>query len=154
MITVRELRKEEWTKAMHLAWTSFLKFEAANCEPEGVKAFYRFVTDTDLEKMFLLGEYKAFGAFEDERIVGIAGVRSINFLSILFVDEAYQRRHIATDLLAMVVEHVSTNTSKKEIKVYAALPAVKFYEKLGFMKLADVRSDCGITYLPMLLTIR
>ena len=154
MIRFRELKKEEWRSGMHLAWTSFLKSEAANCEPEGVKAFYRFVTDCDLEKMFLLGEYKAFGAFDNDRMVGIAGVRSVNFLSILFVDEEYHHRHIATDLVAMVVEHVSTNTPKKEIKVYSALPAVEFYRKLGFCKSCDVRTDCGVTYMPMVLTIR
>ena len=154
MIKVRELKKDEWSQAMHLAWTSFLKSEAANCAPEGVKAFYRFVTDTDLEKMFLLGEYKAFGAFDGDRIIGVAGVRSINFLSILFVDEEYHHRHIATDLVAMVVEHISTGTHKKEVKVYSALPAVGFYRKLGFVQTEKVRSDSGVTYMPMVLTIR
>ncbi|MBR6328323.1 MAG: GNAT family N-acetyltransferase [Lachnospiraceae bacterium] len=154
MINVRELRKDEWTQAMALAWRTFLRFEANDCEPEGVSSFYRFVTDDDLEKMFLIGEYKAFGAFDGDRIVGISGVRSTNFLSILFVDEAYHRRGIATALVEAAAEYICDEKKKNEMTVYAAMNAVGFYLRLGFSATGEKRSEAGITFLPMCLRIR
>ncbi len=154
MITVRPLKKDEWTDAMALSWRTFLKFEAPDYEPEGVSSFYRFVTDRDLEKMFLVGEYKAFGAFDGEKLVGVAGIRSINFLSILFVDEAYHRRGIATALVEAAAEYICDERNRNEMKVYAAPYALGFYKRLGFYPTGEEKHEAGMRFVPMSLQIR
>ena len=154
MITVRPLKKNEWTDAMALSWRTFLKFEAGDYEPEGVSSFYRFVTDRDLEKMFLIGEYKAFGAFDGDAIVGVAGVRSINFLSILFVDEHYHRKGIATSLVGAAAEYICDEMKRDEMKVYAAPYALGFYERLGFYPTGPEKREAGMRFVPMTLKIR
>ena len=134
---------------MALAWRTFLKYEAPVCSPEGVGSFYRFVTSVDLEKMFLIGEYKAFGAFEDGKIVGISGVRSGNLLSILFVDGEHQHKGIATSLVVMAGRFIRDVNKKDRMMVYAATGAIGFYERLGFVKTGSMRQEAGIEITPM-----
>lgn len=152
-MVIRRIKPEEWTEAMALAWKTFLRFEASDYEPEGVKAFYRFVTDSDLEKMFLLGEYIAYGAFDKDKIVGIAGLRSGNFLSILFVDEEYHHRGLATALVGELSEYVRQERGKSRMLVYAAPYAIGFYHRIGFIDIGEMRYECGMHYIPMELRL-
>jgi GNAT superfamily N-acetyltransferase len=150
---IRALRNEEWTPAMALAWKTFLKFDAPLCQPEGVSSFYRFVTDETLEKMFLAGEYKAFGAFDGDEIVGVSGVRSGNFLSILFVDERYHRQGIATELVEIAAGYIRDVNKKKSVTVYAATGAIPFYLRVGFVQTEPMRQEAGMLFTPMRLEL-
>ncbi len=154
MIEVRELKKEEWSPAMGLAWRTFLKYDAKSCDRDGINSFFRFVTDADLEKMFLIGEYKAFGAFEDGEIVGVSGVRSGNFLSILFVDEKYHRRGIGTRLVAAAAQYIYDENHRNTMLVYSARGATEFYHRLGFVDIDSERHEAGMFFIPMELKIR
>lgn len=149
----RKLEKNEWTEAMALCWRTFLKFDSPDYEPEGVKAFYRFVVDTDLEKMFLLGEYKAFGAFDDDKIVGFIGMRNGNFLSLLFVDETYHHRGIGTNLVGMLVEYLKAQHKKNSLIVYSSPYAVDFYHHIGFCDTGAKTKENGMYYTPMELML-
>ena len=42
---IRPAYIDEWETAMALAWKTFLKFEAKDYTPEGVRNFEDFVTD-------------------------------------------------------------------------------------------------------------
>ena len=46
----------DWDHVMHLAWRTFLKFEAAEYGDEGTKSFRDFLTSSMLKRMFVLGE--------------------------------------------------------------------------------------------------
>jgi len=146
---IRNLKPQEWSDGMALAWRTFLKFESAEYDPEGVRSFYRFVIDEDLEKMFLIGEYKAIGAFDGDEIVGIIGLRNSNFLSILFVDERYHRRGIATALVQTLADYVRSQGRKTRLLVFSSPYAVGFYHKIGFTDMGPVQKDHGMIYTPM-----
>lgn len=150
---IRKIKAEEWTDAMALAWRTFLQFEAGEYDAEGVKNFYKLVTSTELEKMFLVGEYKAIGAFDKGNIVGIIGARNTNFLSILFVDEKYHRRGIGTELVGALVDYLQENTAEKKLLVFAAPYAKEFYHHIGFEDIDELQRKNGIIYTPMVLKI-
>lgn len=153
-MTVREAQPDEWEDAMSLAWHVFSKFEANVYPKEGVDSFIDFISDNQIKKMFLIGSYKCWVAVEDDRIIGIAGLRSRKHLSLLFVHEKYQRRGVATELMKCVSEYI-TNTENLDVCTVNAAPyALPFYEAIGFRATGPEEMNSGMIFTPMLWQIR
>lgn len=148
-LIIRQARRDEWQDAMALAWRTFLKFEAADYTPEGVKNFQDFVTDSTLYRMFIVGSYEMFLAVYGSKIVGLLSLRNISHISLLFVDEAYHRRGIATKLLEHVCDYLKSEAGKYSLTVNAAPYGLVFYKKMGFKSLGVERTESGIRYTPM-----
>ena len=147
--SIRHLKKNEWDMAVQLAWDTFLIYEAPEYSPEGVKNFSDFVKGEELKNMFYLGEYRAWGAFDDnDVIVGLLGIRKHWHISLLFVEPRLHHQGIATSLLkqafsAGAKEGVNTMT------VNSSPYAIGFYHRLGFTDLDHERTTDGIRYTPM-----
>ena len=145
---IRPIMNNEWEEAMRLAWDTFLIFEAPDYSLRGVYNFKNFVRDPLLKKMFTYGEYIAIGAFIDERIVGILGVRNVNHVSLLFVDRDHHHQGIGTSLINKYfadarregITHVTVNASPY---------AVGFYHRIGFMDVREEIEKDGIRFTPM-----
>lgn len=152
-MVIRRLKKDEWQAAMMLVWRTFLRHVAPDYEKEGVKSFYEFVTDPDLETMFVVGEYIVFGAFDDGQLVGISSTRGGNFLSLLFVDNDYHRKGLGTQLLGAVADYVREVNHKRDLIVYSSPYAVEFYHQMGFIDDGDVRRESGMLVYPMRLRL-
>ena len=90
-LQIRNIRTEEWEDAMALVWRTFLKYEACDYEEEGVRSFLDFITDERLKKLHMIGEYPVMAAFCGQKMVGVASMRSINHISLLFVDSTTKR---------------------------------------------------------------
>ena len=82
-IAVRPAYRSEWDDAMALAWRTFMQFEACDCTLEGIESFQDFITDTVLYKMFMLGSYQLFGAYDNGRMVGMISLRNETHISLL-----------------------------------------------------------------------
>ena len=149
MIEIRQIRREEFDQAMAIAWKTFLEFEADIYTKQGVKSFYDFIYDPLLEKMFLLGSYLIFGAFIEGKMVGIAGVRNQNHLSLLFVEKEYHKMGIGSALVSSAFQYSFQEFKEREYTVNASPYAVEFYHKLGFWDVSAEISKDGITYTPM-----
>ena len=138
----------EWEAAMRLAWDTFLLFEAPDYSLRGVYNFKNFVRDPLLKKMHTYGEYIAIGAFLEERIIGIIGVRNTNHVSLLFVDRDFHHMGVASALLKRFfrdaaksgITHVTVNSSPY---------AVDFYHKIGFTDVREEVEKDGIRFTPM-----
>lgn len=152
-MVIRRLKKNEWRDAMALAWRTFLRHVAPDYDEEGVRSFYEFVTDVDLETMFMVGEYIAFGAFDDGELVGMSGMRGGNFLSLLFVDNEYHRKGVGTQLLGAVADHVRENNHKRDLIVYSSPYAVDFYHRMGFVDTGAPKRESGMLVYPMRLIL-
>lgn len=85
-ISIRPAYRDEWDDAMALAWRTFMQFEAHDFTPEGVESFQDFVTDTVLYRMFVLGSYQLFGAYDNNKMIGMLSLRGETHISLLFVD--------------------------------------------------------------------
>ena len=140
--------KHEWEEAMRLAWDTFLIFEAPDYSLRGVYNFKNFVRDPLLKKMYTYGEYIAIGAFMEERIVGIMGVRNTNHVSLLFVDRDFHRRGIGSALMKYYFKDAS-RSGITHVTVNSSPYAVDFYHKIGFTDVREEVEKDGIRFTPM-----
>lgn len=152
-VVVRPLYGSEWDSAMNLVWDTFILYEAPDYSKEGIEHFRSFVRDPMLKKMFLKGEYIAYGAFHGPDIVGFLGVRNKNHVSLLFVDRDYHRKGIATDLLFEYFRYAKSEMSVSEVTVNAAPYALGFYHRIGFWDLCEKKEESGITFTPMVIRL-
>ena len=73
---IRKLKIRDWDMAMQLAWDTFLVYEAPEYSKEGVKNFHDFVKGEELKNMFSLGDYMAWGSFDENDVIGgVLGIR-------------------------------------------------------------------------------
>lgn len=146
---IRKAQVSDWEPAMELAFRVFLKYEAMEYGPEGIKSFAEFVTDEMLKKLFLQGNYHLFVAVEEENIIGLISLRSGNHISLLFVDSDYHRCGVGTSLIKYLQSYLLMHTKHQKMTVNAAPYGIPFYHKLGFKDTGyETRKD-GIIYTPM-----
>ncbi len=145
----RAAYRDEWQDAMGLAWRVFLKFVAPDYSEKGVESFNNFVTDNTLYRMFVIGSYHLFGAFDAGRLIGMITIRGREHISLLFVDEHYQRQGVGEALIRHAGSFVGTEYGGSVMTVNAAPGAVGFYRKVGFLDTDAERFADGIRYIPM-----
>lgn len=150
---IRTAHREEWEDAMALAWRTFLRFEANDYPPEGVRNFERFVSDETIYRMFIIGSYHLFVAYAGEVLVGMITLREISHISLLFVDEKYHRRGIGRALVRHVGDFLVSGSRASRMTVNASPYGVEFYHKLGFRDLRPQEQKDGIIYTPMELML-
>ena len=148
-LRIRPAHVGEWETAMELAWRTFLKFEAKDYTREGVRNFEDFITDSNLERMFVIGKYRLFCAFYEDVMVGIISLRERSHISLLFVDEKYHYNGIGRRLIERAKEYLQNELSEPGMTVNAAPYAVGFYHKLGFRDLKPQETKDGITFTSM-----
>ncbi|MCR4739413.1 MAG: GNAT family N-acetyltransferase [Lachnospiraceae bacterium] len=137
---------------MQLAWDTFLIYEAPEYTREGINSFRSFIRDPILKKMFIMGEYLAYGAFIDRQIVGIIGIRNLNHISLLFVQSELHHRGIASTLIDRCANDL-IQKGVRSMTVNSSPYAVGFYHKKGFEDISGEVITEGIRYTPMRLTM-
>jgi GNAT superfamily N-acetyltransferase len=148
-IVVRPAYREEWDDAMALAWRTFMQFEAQDYTPEGIESFQDFITDTVLHRMFVMGAYQLFGAYDNGRMIGMISLRNETHISLLFVDEKYHKMGIGRRLIEYISEYVLTEEGHSDITVNSAPYATGFYHRIGFVDTGMEQVSDGIRYTPM-----
>lgn len=146
---IRWAREEEWTSAMKMIWKTFMKFEGKDYTQEGIRNFYDFITDDDLYRAFLKGNYQLMVALDAGRVIGAGSIRNGNHLSLLFVDEEYHRRGVGAALIQNLCEYLEREACEQYMSVKAAPYAVNFYRKLGFRATGPEETYSGIRVTPM-----
>lgn len=148
-IVIRNALPEEWDNAMELAFRVFLGFEARDYGKKGTEAFAEFVTSEQLKKLFLTGHYNVFVAVKNDKIVGVASIRNINHISLLFVDGNYHYRGIASELIKYMEDYLKDTTEVTYMTVNSSPYAVGFYHRLGFKDTGLQTEEDNIIYTPM-----
>lgn len=141
---IRWAGRDEWDDAMSLVWKTFLRFDAPDCTPEGVQNFRNFITDERLKQAFLEGRYQMAVAMEGEAIVGVASLRSVNHLSLLFVEESHHKRGIGKAMMGALCEYLKNEVGERYLSLLASPYAVEFYKKLGFSQVKPKANPSGI----------
>ncbi len=96
-----------------------------------------------------LADEKAYEHYvyeKDQKIVGYFSLMNGNYFLYLFVDESYHRQGIASALIAYALRERDHTL----YRLNASLYAVPFYEKLGFVPMAFLQKQHGLTYQPMI----
>ena len=86
-------------EALALVWEVFSDFESENLTQEALDEFWARI---DYEYMLQRagdGEIRFWGAFDDDYLVGVCAMRDLSHVELLYVDGAYHRQGIATNLL-------------------------------------------------------
>lgn len=146
---IRNAYRDEWEDAMSLAWRTFLRFEADDYSPEGVRNFENFVTDSTLYRMFVVGSYQLFVALDGKKIVGMLTLRDGTHISLLFVDEKYHRKGIGRALIQYLSNYLLTELQASRVTVNSSPYGIEFYHRLGFHDLRPQEKRDGIIYTPM-----
>ena len=138
---IRKLTKHEINNALPLVWRVFNEYEAVNYPPDGAQAFWNAIHDE-----VFLSQLSAYGAFDCDNLIGILASRSKgSHIALLFVDGAYHRQGVGK----MLWNAFLADSGKDKITVNSSLYAVGIYEKLGFIKTAEVQTESGIQFVPM-----
>lgn len=126
-----------------------MKFVSPDYTEEGVKEFFEFITDDDVYIAFLRGTYRVLVALDGDKIIGVASLRNMNILSLLFVDAEYHRKGVGRILVELMGDYVRRNNNEFFFRVKASPYAVNFYKSVGFYATGDEQERGGIRVTPM-----
>lgn len=146
---IRKAQLSEWETAMELAFKVFLKYEAKDYGPEGIRSFADFVSDERLKKLFWQGDYLLFVAMDGERMIGLISLRSGNHISLLFVDEQYHRKGVGSALIRYLQSYLLMHTGQVKMTVNSSPYGIPFYHRIGFLDTGSETKKDGIIYTPM-----
>lgn len=143
-MNIRQLTNSEYSEAITLSLHVFMQCGTADFDANGLETFKSFIYNKEL-----MEELTIFGAFDDNVLVGIIGTKhNGSHISLFFINPHYHRQGIGRKLF----EHAYTHHPVKQITVNSSSYATKFYESLGFSKIAEEQETNGLKYTPMLRT--
>ena len=138
---MKALTREELEQALPLVWTVFCEYEAVHYPEASKQVFWDAIHSEDYLSML-----SAYGAFEDNTLIGIIATRNEgSHIALFFVDGKYQNRGIGRKLW----NKIRNNSPAREITVHSSIYAKDIYTKLGFVQDGCLRNDGGIQYIPM-----
>jgi len=146
---IRPAVEDDYKEAMDLVWEVFSRFNAPEYSDEGIRNFRLFLEDGTLKKMFRTGDYRIFVFTVEDRIEGVISLRNQNHISLLFVNEKYQKKGVGSRLLRYLCRYCREWEEQEYITVNSSPYAVGFYHKFGFRDTDAVRFSDGISYTPM-----
>lgn len=138
---IEKLSREQIKKALPLIWDVFCEYEAVNYPENGKAAFWEAIHSADY-----LDSLTAFGAFENEKLIGIIATRNKGaHIALFFVNGKYHRRGIGRKLF----EACLRDNKNQRITVNSSEYAVNIYKRLGFVPQSGIMEEGGIRFVPM-----
>jgi GNAT superfamily N-acetyltransferase len=120
---------------------------------QGVREFTTYVQMETLRTRSLADHFVLLATAAGE-IVGMIEMRGCRHVSLLFVDERFQRRGLAGELLRQALEICrSGGMESVEITVNSSPNSVQVYERLGFRPTGPEQEVNGIRFTPMRLQV-
>ena len=144
-IEIRLINDNEFNESLMLIEKTFNKFVAPYYTEEGLLCFKEnYFNYNEMLRKFKNGKWEFVGAFDKEKLVGILTGKK-NYIEMFFIDENYQHCGIGKKLFDNYI-----STKEEDVGLYSYHDAVQFYEKLGFKKLENERSENGMLTTPMI----
>ena len=151
MYSIRKIKPEEVSDALTLALEVFMQFEAPDYRPEGVETFKHDIIEneafiTDCKQ----GVCPIYAAFDDNKIIGIIGMRLKTHINLVFVKKEYHRQGVATAIFRFLLNDIlNENPDLNEITLNSSPYGKPFYLHIGFVPLSDEQEINGIRFTPM-----
>lgn len=135
--------------AFSLVIDVFMEFDAPDYSQEGVETFRNgIIKSEEFKNRFKIGEQVMFGAFLDDKIIGIIAISVSNHISLLFVDKKYHKIGVATELFNTMIKELGLKKGDK-IKLNSSPYAIEFYSHIGFVSTDLCKTKNGMRYTPM-----
>lgn len=145
---IKAIHAASLSPALALIKRVFDEYEAPDYSPEGIAQFHSFISYENIVANLDGGNFKCWGAYENERILGVIATRNINHIAMFFVDGAHHRKGIGRQLYQTVADDAKQN-GKAFITLNSSPYAVPVYHRLGFGYTDVERVTDGIRYTPM-----
>lgn len=140
MIEIRKIKIDELDHTMKMVWKVFLKFEAPDYTEEGILEFKSCINDPKF-----ISKLDMYGAFDDDKIIGMIATRDGSHIALFFVDEMYQGMGIGRELYDKICDENTFGYWTVNSSPYAK----SIYEHLGFECLSDLQELNGIKFYSM-----
>ncbi len=151
---IYEITEMHLREALRLIKEVFYEFNAPYYNEQGIKSFLHFISFQNMSEMLKRKEILFYGAYEEDKLIGLIALRGNQHLSLLFVKKEYHRSGVAKKLFHIIVAVCrKRNLQKNMITVNSSPYAVEIYKRLGFAKLEEEKYKDGIFYTPMVYVI-
>ena len=140
-MNIRQLNNSEYDNAIALSLSVFTECGTADFDIQGLETFKSFIHNKEL-----MDELTIFGAFDNDRLIGIIGTKNRGtHISLFFIHPNFHCRGIGKQLF----DSAYAKQTGIQITVNSSSYAVKFYESLGFSKSSEEQETDGLKYTPM-----
>ena len=95
------------------------------------------------------GGFKLWGAFDNERPVGIIALRPTHNIALFSVDKQYHKQRTGRKLFQTALSDKATTQGWERIAVNASPYAVNIYRRLGFVPTDTEQTVNGLRFTPM-----
>lgn len=141
-LEIKKIEKANRDQAISLVLAVFIQFEAPDYSSEGIETF----KNTALYNEEFWNTLEVYGAFTEERLIGIIATRSHgSHIALFFVDGNYHKQGVGKKLFQVIVEKCTGN----EITVKSSPYAVAVYRRLGFIEMEGGQNINGLRFIPM-----
>ena len=150
---IESIKHDELIAAGNLIKEVFDEFILKDYSNDGIDYFYKRISCQSIFDRIQAGN-RIYVFKHDNNITGYIEISGLNHIYLLFVKKEFQKQGIAAELIDSVIVYIkSKNPMVEDLTVNSTLNALKFYEKLGFKKIADYQAKNGIVSFPMSLVI-
>ncbi len=140
MIEFEKLPIEKNSECLELVWNVFQEAEASIFTSEGILEYKKTIDETRE-----LNNITFYGALENEKIVGVLGMRENNHIGYFYIATDYQRQGIGKSLFKLM----KSDYENKVFTVNAMPTGVNAYSRLGFVQSGDLVNNNGVISTPM-----
>jgi GNAT superfamily N-acetyltransferase len=152
-VSYRPLQPGEEYEASGMIARSFQMFVAPDYSDEGAQTILDYIAPEALAEHVRENCFTIV-ARADDLIVGLIEVRNHDHISLLFVDEHYQRRGISRELLKRAIELCRKHVPDLiELTVNSSPYAVPIYTRLGFERVGPEEVRNGVRFTTMTLIL-
>lgn len=136
----RRINSVEMEDAIKLVWKVFLEYEAPDYSEEGIEEFKKSIEDNAW-----VDAREFYGAFEEDRIIGVIATKDKHHIALFFVDGKYHKQGIGKKLFNMVLKLNEDNYFTVNSSPYAH----EVYRHLGFEDTDIEQCIRGLKFYPM-----
>lgn len=149
-LKIREVKNEELSECLKLIRKTFMRYEAPIFADEGIRSFMRFISEDNISSLLDKRSMWLYKAVFKGKLIGVAAVKDLSHISLLFVDEKYQRKGAGTALLNFCIKKIRRkNKYAHKVTLNSSPAAYGFYLKFGFDFDSDEKISEGVIYTPM-----
>lgn len=148
-LAYRPMTADDAPAVSRLILEVFEAFIVTEYSEEGRAEFGRYVEPDALMRR-LASNHFLLVAVSGDRLAGVIEMRDNDHVSLLFVDQTFQRHGVARTLLAKALAVVRpARPDLERVTVNSSRYGVPVYEKLGFRQTGPERSVNGIVFISM-----